>query len=86
MYLAVHPEQPSSSLIEGLLNAGFRPIPVVDVAALVEQEPEDGWAALVLELGEDPAPALALARRARETMGTATLVVASRAQTALLPD
>jgi len=86
MYIAVHPEQPSSSLIEGLLSAGFRPVPVVDVASLVEQEPEDGWAALVVELGEDPSPALALARRARDTMDVAALVVASRAQTAALPD
>jgi len=86
MYIAVHPEQPSPSLIEGLLNAGFRPVPVVDVAALAEHEPEDGWAALVVELGDDPAPRLALARRAREAMDVPTLVVASRAQTADLPD
>jgi DNA-binding response OmpR family regulator len=86
MYIAVHPDRPSPSLIEGLLSAGFHPIPVVDVAALAEQEPEDGWAALVVELGEDPAPPLALARRAREAMDLPTLVVASRAQTASLPD
>jgi DNA-binding response OmpR family regulator len=73
-------------LLEGLLGAGFRPVPVEDVAALAEHEPEDGWAALVVELAEDPAPALALARRAREAMDVPALVVATRAQTASLPD
>ena len=67
MYIAVHPDQPSSSLIEGLLNAGLRPVPVVDVAALAEKEPEDGWAALVVELGEDPAPTLAGSRALRDS-------------------
>jgi DNA-binding response OmpR family regulator len=86
MYAAVHPEQPSASLIEGLLAAGFRPVPVADVAAVVEQEPETGWAALVIELGDTPAAALALGRRARDAVDVPVLVVASRAQTADLPD
>ena len=86
MHIAVHPEQPSPSLIEGLLIAGFRPVPVVDVAALAESEPADGWAALVVELGDDPAPPLALARRAREALDVPTLVVAGRAQAAAFPD
>ncbi len=86
MYVAVHPEQPSSSLIEGLLAAGFRPVPVVDVAAVVEQEPGDGWAALVVELGDEPASALALGRRAREAIDIPVLVVAGRTLTGALPD
>lgn len=84
--VATHPEQPGASLREGLLAAGFRPVPVADVAALAEQEPEDGWAALVVELADDPAPGLALARRAREALDVPVLVVASRAHTAGLPD
>jgi len=86
MYIAIHPEQPSPSLTEGLLSAGFSPVPVVDVAALAEHEPQEGWGALVVELGEDPATPLALARRARDAMDIPTLVVASRAQTAGLLD
>ena len=86
MHIAVHPTRPSPSLLEGLLGAGFRPVPVEDVAALAEHEPDDGWAALVVELADDPAPALALARRARESMDVPALVVATRAQTASLPD
>jgi DNA-binding response OmpR family regulator len=86
MYIAVHPERPSATLSEGLLAAGFRPIPVADVAALAEQEPEDGWAAMVVELGDDPAPGLALARRSREALDVPVLVIASRAHTASMPD
>jgi DNA-binding response OmpR family regulator len=86
MYIAVHPEQPSPSLIEGLLAAGFQPVPVVDVTAVVEQEPGDGWAALVVELGDEPAPALALGRRAREAIDIPVLVVAARPLTGSLPD
>jgi DNA-binding response OmpR family regulator len=86
MLIAVHPEQPSASLTEAILAAGFRPVPISDVAALVEVEPADGWAALVVELGDEPAAGLALSRRATETLSVAVLVVASRAVTTELPD
>jgi DNA-binding response OmpR family regulator len=86
MLVAVHPERPSASLIEALIRAGFRPVPVADAAALVETEPEEGWAALIVELGEEPAPSLALSRRAGEEIDVPVLVVASRAHTAALPD
>jgi DNA-binding response OmpR family regulator len=85
MLVAVHP-QPSVALTEALLANGFRPVPVLDLAAAVEGEPGDGWAALVVELGDAPAAALALARRARADLGAPALVVASRAQTTLLSD
>jgi DNA-binding response OmpR family regulator len=86
MLVAVHPEQPSASLTEAILGAGYQPVPFADVAALVENEPADGWAAAVVELGDDPTAGLALARRARETMAVNVLVVARRVVTADLPD
>ena len=86
MFIAVYPEQPSPSLIEGLLTAGFQPVAVADVAAIAEQEPDDGWAALVVELGDEPAPALALGRRAREAIDIPVLVVAARPLAESLPD
>lgn len=85
MLVAVHPEQPSAPLVEALLAAGCRPVPVVDAAAVADHEPEEGWAALVVELGDDPAAALSLARRVRADGGAPVLVVASRAQVAALP-
>lgn len=86
MYAAIHPEQPSAALVEALLAAGIRPIPVSDVAGLADREPEEGWTVLVVELGDEPATDLALGRRAREAMDVPVLVVATRAQTAGLPD
>jgi two-component system alkaline phosphatase synthesis response regulator PhoP len=84
MLAAVHPEQPSPRLVEALLAAGYRPVPVADAAAVADQEPETGWAALVVELGEDPTAALALARRVQREGSAPVLVVAGRARTATL--
>ena len=87
MLIALHPEQPSASLVEALLAAGYRPVPVADAAVVADQEPEGGWAALVVELGEDPTAALALARRVRREGSAPVLVVATRAQVgALAPE
>ena len=85
MLVAVHPEQPSAPLVEALLAAGCRPVPVADAAAVADQEPAGGWAALVVELGDDPTAALSLARRVRGDGGAPVLLVATRAQTAALP-
>jgi DNA-binding response OmpR family regulator len=57
---------------------------VPDAAAVAEGRP--GWAAVVVELAEDPAAALALARRVRSDGGAPLLIVASRAQVDLLED
>jgi DNA-binding response OmpR family regulator len=85
MLVAVFPERPSPALSEGLLAAGVRPVPVGDAAAVAEQEPSEGWAAVVVEITPaEPVAALALARRVRESLGSPVLVVLSRAQTELL--
>ncbi len=73
MLVALHPEQPSAPLVEALLAAGCRPVPVADAAAVADQEPEGGWAALVVELGDDPTAALSLARRVRGDGGAPVL-------------
>jgi DNA-binding response OmpR family regulator len=85
MLVAIHPEQPSAPLVEALLAAGCRPVPVADASAVADQEPDGGWAALVVELGDAPTAALSLARRVRGDGGAPVLVVATRAQTASLP-
>jgi two-component system alkaline phosphatase synthesis response regulator PhoP len=85
MLAAVHPQQPSAPLVEALLAAGYRPVPVADAAAMADQEPEAGWAALVVELGEDPTAALALARRVHREGSAPVLVVANRALAGILP-
>jgi len=85
MLVAVHPEQPSAPLVEALLAAGARPVPAADASAVADQEPEEGWAALVVELGDDPTAALSVARRVRADGGAPVLVVATRAQVGALP-
>jgi DNA-binding response OmpR family regulator len=85
MLVALYPEQPSAALSEGLLEAGARPVPVVDLAAITELEPAEGWGAVVVELApDDEGQGLAVGRRVREAGGAPVLLVASRAQTAFL--
>ncbi len=85
MLVAIYPEQPSTALSEGLLDAGLRPVPVVDLAAITDLEPPEGWAAVVVELPPDgEGQALAIGRRIRDVGGAPVLLAASRAQTAYL--
>ncbi|MDX1691066.1 MAG: response regulator transcription factor [Acidimicrobiia bacterium] len=80
MLVAIHPGTPSATVTDGLLAAGFRPVPVDDLGALADEEPEDGWAAVIVELGDAPGAAIALARKIRDEGGAPVLVVSSRAQ------
>lgn len=81
MYVAVHPEQPSTGLTDALLAAGYRPVPVSDGAAVADQAPDGGWAAMVVELSDDPVAGLSLARRVRDDGGAPVLVIAARTHT-----
>jgi DNA-binding response OmpR family regulator len=81
MDVAVYPPEPSASLVEALLGAGYQPVPVSDAAAVTETEPTDGWALLVVELDADPAAGLAMARRVHDSGTAPVLVVARRDHT-----
>src|SRR3990172_6152600 len=78
MHVAIHPEQPSTSLVAALVAAGGSLAPVTDATAVADFEPEGGWALVVVELGEDPTAGLALARRVRDASSVPVLVVAAR--------
>lgn len=78
MRVALYPERPTPSLAEALEAAGYRGVPTADAAAVADLEPAAGWAAIVVELGADPAPALAFARRARGEAGAPVLLVVTR--------
>jgi DNA-binding response OmpR family regulator len=80
MFVAVHPERHAAVIDEALASAECTVVPVADAAAVAELEPGAGWAALVVELRDDPEPGLALARRVREDGGPPVLVVAVRTQ------
>ena len=78
MFVAVYPPGASASLVEALVGAGYRPVPIDDVAALAEREPADGWALMVVELANDPVVGLAIARRVKDAGTAPVLVVAGR--------
>ncbi len=80
MLVAVYPDRPSEALTAALLEAGYRPVPVADVAAVGERAPDDGWAAVVVDLSAAPAAGMTVARRIRDQHDQAVLVVADRSQ------
>ena len=86
MYVAVYPQSPSSALTSALLSCGYKPVPVSDVADAVRREPEGGWFAAVVELGDDPGLSIAVAGKLREDQAIPLLVIVDRTYTSDLED
>ncbi len=84
MHIATHPQPISSALAEALVAAGYTLLAVPDAAAVIEAEPEGGWALLVVELGDPPTAAMGLARRVKESSSVPVLIAAPRRHTAEL--
>jgi len=82
MPVAHHPPDASQTLLAALASTGLEARPVADPAAVLEGEPPDGWAAVVVELGADPATGLAFARRIQDAGTAPVLVVAGRSDIA----
>jgi DNA-binding response OmpR family regulator len=86
MFVAVYPHSPSPGLSKALLQAGLRPVSVSDAAGVVDLEPEEGWAAAVIEIDGDPAVGLAVARRVHDEGTAPVLICAARTDTQMLGD
>ncbi|MGI9584303.1 MAG: hypothetical protein ACR2N7_01780 [Acidimicrobiia bacterium] len=86
MYLAVYPEAPSAPLTAALIDAGHQPVPISDVADAGRREPSSGWGAAVVELGNNPDLAIAVAGKLRDEYDVAVLIVVDRTLTADLDD
>ena len=86
MYLIVYPATPSPSLTGAALGAGYQPVPVEDVADAGRKEPQAGWVAAVVELGNDPSLGVTIASKLREEYGVPVLIVVDRTLTADLND
>jgi DNA-binding response OmpR family regulator len=86
MFAAIFSTNPSPGLDRALSQAGVRPIPVQDVAALVDQEPDEGWSVAVIEVVGSPTVGLALARRVHDEGIAPVLICAPRNATTALAD
>jgi DNA-binding response OmpR family regulator len=86
MYIAVYPESPTPALTGALLAAGYRPVPIADVADAARKQPSGGWDAVVVELGDAPDLAITIARKLKDELGTASLIVVHRTLTADLDE
>ncbi len=80
-FVCVYPEQPSAALTEALLACGFQPVPVDSVAGVAERQPEGGWQAAVVELGDQPDLAAIVAGKLRDELDLPVLLVADRTYT-----
>jgi DNA-binding response OmpR family regulator len=82
MPVAHHPPDASQTLLAALAAAGVEARPVADPAGVLEAEPDEGWAAVVVELGAEPAVGLAFARRVQDAGTAPVLVIAGRGDVA----
>ena len=80
-YVAVYPEVPSPSLTSALLTAGYNPVPVDGVAVAADKQPPNGWAGVIVEIGNDPDTAATFASKVAEELGVAVLLVLDRTLT-----
>ena len=65
--------------MDALGRIDVRAVAVADAAAVSEGQPDTGWDALLIDLGNDPALGIAVARRVSEVIGLPILAVADRA-------
>ena len=86
MYLIIYPAAPSPSLTGAVLGAGYQPVPISDVAEAGRKEPHGGWAAAVVELGDDPSLGVAIASKLQEEYNVPVLIVVDRTLTTDLDD
>ena len=81
MLLPIHPPDPSSSLLDAVVAAGFQPVPVTDIDDVIERTPEDGWAPAVIEVQRDLGAAVALATKISDEARLPVLLVIDRTLT-----
>ncbi|MGI9649104.1 MAG: response regulator transcription factor [Acidimicrobiia bacterium] len=68
-----------TELAEALTGIGVSSVPVADATEVADRQPEAGWDALIIDMGNDPSRAVAVARRAKESIGLPILAVADHA-------
>jgi len=81
MLLPIFPPDPSATLLDALVEAGFQPVPVSGVDEVIEREPADGWAPAVVEARQDLGMAVSLADKISSEAQLPTLLVIDRTLT-----
>ena len=81
MLLPIFPPDPSATLLDALVDAGFQPVPVGGVDEVIEREPGDGWAPAVIEARQDLGMAVSLAAKISSEAQLPTLLVIDRTLT-----
>ena len=81
MFVAVFPATPTPALTAALIDGGFQPVPVGGPTEVENRVPPGGWAAAVIELGDDAGHGVIVARKISELVDLPVLVVADRFHT-----
>ena len=68
-----------AELTDALTSIGVSSVPVADATEVADRQPEAGWDALIIDMGADPSRAVAMARRAKESIGLPILALADHA-------
>lgn len=80
-YVAVYPSSPSAPLVDALVDAGYRPVPIEGLDDLNTRSPRDGWTAVIVEATDDVGRALSLATKVTEEVELPVMLVADRTAT-----
>ena len=78
--VALFPPHAQPALTDALLAEGFRPVPVTSAADVIDRQPQDGWALLLLDLGEDAHKALEVGAEVAALAGVPVFALAKGAQ------
>ena len=81
MFVAVYPASPTQTLIAGLLDAGYQPVPIESLEHIEERLPEGGWAVAVVEVTSDLGRSLAVSAKITDEYGLPVLLLIDRTMT-----
>jgi len=74
--VALFPPHAQPSVTDALLAEGFRPVPVTSASDVIDGQPGDGWALLLLDIGDDAHKALELGEEVSRMAGVPVFALA----------
>ncbi len=73
--VAVFPPHARPLVTDALLTGGFRPVPVTSAGDVIDSQPGDGWALLLLDLTDDAPKALEIGEEVVRMAGIPVLAI-----------